>query len=171
MEWSTGGIANKRQKNVGKFYHSSLFKMARCWAKVPNIDWERIRDPLFNQCPQPPFKDQETQQLHKNKRNAIENKNWVFTAKSRDAILALGIFLLESDGKLAEHILPYFLQVEEGLIDANIQGHAFENKSKLIKEIRDDRTYRLMSAPPGSQHNNYFVSMYFRNTRGGEFCI
>ena len=169
MEWSTGGIANKRQKNVGKFYHSSLFKMARCWAKVPNIDWERIRDPLFNQCPQPPFKDQETQQLHKNKRNAIENKNWVFTAKSRDAILALGIFLLESDGKLAEHILPYFLQVEEGLIDANIQGHAFENKSKLIKEIRDNRTY--MSAPPGSQHNNYFVSMYFRNTRGGEFCI
>ena len=75
MEWSTGGIANKRQKNVGKFYHSSLFKMARCWAKVPNIEWERIRDPLFNQCPQPPLKDQETQQLHKNKRNAIESQN------------------------------------------------------------------------------------------------
>ena len=132
MEWSNGVIANKRQKNVGKFYHSSLFKMARCWAKVPNIEWERIRDPLYNQCPKRPSKGQETQQKLKSERKPIESKNWVFTAKGRDAILALGIFLLESDGKLADHILPYFLQVEEGLFDANIQGDGFENKSKSI---------------------------------------
>ena len=132
MEWSNGVIANKRQKNVGKFYHSSLFKMARCWAKVPSIEWDRIRDPLYNQCPKRPLKGQETQQKLKNERKPIESKNWVLTAKGRDAILALGIFLLESDGKLADHILPYFLQVEEGLFDANIQGDGFENKSKSV---------------------------------------
>ena len=131
MEWSIGGIANRRQKNVGKFYHSSLFRMARCWAKVPNIEWERIKDPLFNQCPQPPY--HETQQISPGKihrRKSVVDENWVFTAKGRDAILALGIFLLESDGKLVEHILPYLLQVEQGLFESNIQGSSFENKSK-----------------------------------------
>jgi hypothetical protein len=131
MEWTSGGIANRRQKNVGKFYHSSLFRMARCWAKVPNIEWERIKDPLFNQCPQPPY--HETQQISTGKvhrRKSIVDENWVFTAKGRDAILALGIFLLESDGTLVEQILPYLLQVEEGLFESNIQGSSFENKSK-----------------------------------------
>ena len=71
MEWNNGVIANKRQKNVGKFYHSSLFKMARCWAKVPNIEWDRIRDPLYNQCPKRPLKGQETQQKLKNERKPI----------------------------------------------------------------------------------------------------
>ena len=131
MEWTISGIANKRQKNVGKFYHSSLFRMARCWAKVPNIEWERIKAPLFNQCPQPPYP--ETQQICPgkiNRRKSIVDENWVFTAKGRDAILALGIFLLESDGTLVDQILPYLLQVEEGLFESNIQGSSFENKSK-----------------------------------------
>ena len=129
MAWTVGGIANRRQKNVGKFYHSSLFRMARCWAKVPNIEWERIKDPLFNQCPQPPY--EETQQLSQGQGvQAAGYGNWVFTAKGRDAILALGIFLLESDGTLVEKILPYLLQVEEGLFEANIQGNSFEQKSK-----------------------------------------
>ena len=130
-DWNVGGIANRRQKNVGKFYHSSLFRMARCWAKVPNVEWERIKDPLFNQCPQPPY---EKEQRHKEatpNEKPIKDANWVFTAKSRDAILALGIFLLESDGSLVEKILDYLLKVEQGLADANIQGSAFESKSKF----------------------------------------
>ena len=134
MEWSVGGIANKRQKNVGKFYHTSLFRMARCWAKVPSIEWDRIKDPLFNQCPQPPY---DTIQEHQHSsqgtihgRSTAGDGNWVFTAKGRDAVLALGIFLLESDGTLVEQILPYLLQVEEGLFEGNIQGSSFENKSK-----------------------------------------
>lgn len=132
MEWNNGIIANRRQRNVGKFYHSSLFKMARCWAKVPNVEWEKIKDPLFNQCPKPPFKGQADNHLHKKDQKTINTGNWVFTAKGRDSILALGIFLLESDGKLSEHILPYFLQVEEGLFDANIQGDGLEKRRKSM---------------------------------------
>ena len=133
MEWSVGGIANKRQKNVGKFYHTSLFRMARCWAKVPSIEWDRIKDPLFNQCPQPPYEriqDEGPGQIAIHKTSAAGDGNWVFTAKGRDAVLALGIFLLESDGALVEQVLPYLLQVEDGLFEANIQGSSFENKSK-----------------------------------------
>ena len=135
MEWSVGGIANRRQKNVGKFYHSSLFRMARCWAKVPNIEWEQIKDPLFNQCPQPPYeKPQQLGQENVKGSQTVGEGNWVFTAKGRDAVLALGIYLLESDGSLIEQILPYLLQVEEGLFEANIQGNSFENRSKEHKE-------------------------------------
>ena len=130
MEWSVDGIANRRQKNVGKFYHSSLFRMARCWAKVPKVEWDRIKDPLFNQCPQPPYDTTQEKYQPGHGRNTAGDGNWVFTAKGRDAILALGIFLLESDGTLVEEILPYLLRVEDGLFDANIQGSSFDNKSK-----------------------------------------
>ena len=130
MEWSVDGIANRRQKNVGKFYHSSLFRMARCWAKVPKVEWDRIKDPLFNQCPQPPYDTTQQEYQPGHGRNTAGDGNWVFTAKGRDAILALGIFLLESDGTLVEEILPYLLRVEDGLFDANIQGSSFDNKSK-----------------------------------------
>ena len=138
MERSVGRVAvNKRQKVVRKFYHSSIFRMARCWAKVPRVEWARVRDPLFNQCPKPPYEmmHEEQQQLAKGTPTAQPSSggNWVFTPKGRDAVLALGIFLLESDGGLVEHILPYLLQVEEGLFDANIPESSFGNQSKTFK--------------------------------------
>ena len=33
------------------FYRQTVFRIARNWARVPSAPWEKVRDPLFIQCP------------------------------------------------------------------------------------------------------------------------
>ena len=33
------------------FYRQTVFRIARSWARVPNAAWDRVKDPLFSQCP------------------------------------------------------------------------------------------------------------------------
>ncbi|XP_040569252.1 phosphatidylinositol 4-kinase alpha isoform X2 [Lepeophtheirus salmonis] len=78
-----------------KLYRSTIFSLARSLAKIQDVEWDRIRDPLFSQCPS---------------RDSVE-----LTEKNQDALIALGIFLLESKGAWKNKIVPYLLHVESQL--------------------------------------------------------
>ena len=95
------------------FYRSTIFNLSRCLAQIPNVDWTScVKDPLFSECPQ---EDAEG--------------NWNLSENGQDAILALGIFFLESKGQCAPEIVPYFISVEKALVRANIaHRQGFDNR-------------------------------------------
>lgn len=88
------------------FYRQTVFRIARNWARVPNASWNKIRDPLFSNCPHA------TDYENLDKEAKID-----MDTNGRLSIIGLGLFLLESKGNHAGHILPYLLWVENKLLD------------------------------------------------------
>ncbi|QQP57673.1 Uncharacterized protein FKW44_002741, partial [Caligus rogercresseyi] len=84
-----------------QLYRSTILSLARSLAKIQDVPWDRIRDPLFSQCPS---------------ENALS-----LSEKNQDALIALGIFLLESKGAWKERIVPHLLQVISRLHITKIQ--------------------------------------------------
>ena len=88
-------------------HRATLFALARSLAQIPGLKWSQVSDPLYQQCPQ---------------ENIGSEANWVLSERSQDAILALGLFLLESGGQCSENIVPYFIKIEKALHRVTIQA-------------------------------------------------
>ena len=103
------------------FYRQTIFRIARNWARVPSAPWDKVRDPLFTQCP-----------------NALGSKSakddrWNLDENAQAAIIGLGIYLLESNGCHAGHIVPYLLRVEDGLFNASFSSRKPGQNSKTAR--------------------------------------
>ena len=89
-------------------------KVARCLAAVTSPPWEKVDQQLWRDCPQP------------------RPEGLVLTNRDQQAILALGIFYLESGFLHQDKILDYLLTVERGLATASFPDELpSDRRSKL----------------------------------------
>ena len=75
-------------------------KLARCLARVPASTWDKVSAQLMSKCPelgQGPL--------------SLNNRN-------QEAILALGVYYLESGFRHEDSILPYLLDVVKAMVTA-----------------------------------------------------
>ena len=89
---------------------------------VKGVEWDRVKDPLFSQCPV-----------------ISENgERLVLTQEAQDHLIALGIFLLESEEvqpfKFAQIIIPYLLEITDRLPKADIVRRRFQEHRKRIQK-------------------------------------
>ena len=105
------------------FYRQTVFRIARSWARVPNAAWDRVKDPLFSQCPHA---------LDYNKEGK-EIKNLVLKTNDRLSIIGLGLYFLESKGCHGQHIVPYLLWIEDKLLDISFSERQSGRFSKFKK--------------------------------------
>ena len=111
------------------FYRQTVFRIARSWARVPNAAWDRVKDPLFSQCPHALDYNNESSEI----------KDLVLGTNDRLSIIGLGLYFLESKGCHGQHIVPYLLWIEDKLLDISFserQSGRFSNYSFLTKKIR-----------------------------------
>ena len=92
-------------------------KLARCLAKVQDADWQQVDQQLFSLCPQP----------------SDQSKGlYVLSAANQKAVIALGIYFLESNFKHSDKILEYFLNLERGLAKAVFPDELSVNNNHRI---------------------------------------
>lgn len=89
-------------------------KLARCLAKVPATTWEKVNFQLMSKCPE----------LGAGPLN-LNNRN-------QEAILALGVYFLESGFNHKDKILPYLLDTVKSMGTANFPDELpLDRSSKL----------------------------------------
>ncbi len=103
------------------FFRQTVFRIARNWARVPNADWAKIRDPLFTQCPHALTFQTE----------ACPEKIELGT-NERLSIIGLGLYFLESKGCHAQEIVPYLLWIEKNLLAFEFTERQSGRFSKLL---------------------------------------
>lgn len=110
------------------FFRSTIFALARSLAQIPHVEWNAVKGPLFSRCPIPPTED--------------TSEVWHLSEAGQDAVLALGIFLLESGGQCAEDIVPYFLGLERQLSRVTVQSPVNASESKFSFHKNDHFHYQ-----------------------------
>lgn len=93
-----------------------IFALARALAKIPRLSWDQVRDKLFKLCPKIPVTDE---------------ARWNLSPKAQDAILALGLYLLESGGQSSDQIVPYLLDISKHLHQAVVQRLSTDFSSSM----------------------------------------
>jgi len=121
--WRSSKSTTKAAKMVGEgrerlnFFRKTIFRMARSWAKIPALSWSHVESTLFKQCP---------------KFDNHEDEVWQLGEDGQHAILALGIYFLESGCQHADKIVPYLLKVESGFLRIKILDKKSMTHRKLI---------------------------------------
>ena len=93
---------------------SISLKVARCLAKVAETPWEKVEQQLWQCCPQP------------------SAGSLLLTSRHQEAVLALGIFYLESGFLHEEKILDYLLSVLTSLATATFPDEIpIDRRAKL----------------------------------------
>ena len=94
---------------------STSLKVARCLAKVSQTPWEKVEQQLWQSCPHPPT-----------------TGSLPLTSRHQEAVLALGIFYLESGFLHEDKILDYLLTVHSSLATATFPDEIpLDRRSKL----------------------------------------
>ena len=90
-------------------------KLARCLSKVKVTTWDKIKTQLYDKCPQP-------------------DDHGVFSlnTKHQEAILALGIFYLESGFRHEDRILEYLITLVRGLGTASFPDELPSDRSSKL---------------------------------------
>ena len=100
------------------FYRATIFALARSLSQIPRVEWALVRDPLFSSCPRPP-------------KDAADG--WVLSERQQDAVLALGVFFLESGGQCRDEVLPYLLKLNAALFGATVQERREARESESVR--------------------------------------
>ena len=89
-------------------------KLARCLAKVAATPWDKVNFQLMSKCPE------------------LGAGPLSLTNKNQEAILALGVYYLESGFKHGDNILPYLLGTVKSMVTANFPDELpLDRSSKL----------------------------------------
>ncbi|XP_065168456.1 phosphatidylinositol 4-kinase alpha isoform X3 [Atheta coriaria] len=96
------------------FFNKAVQHLARSLARIKDLQWEKL-NALFSLCPEEPS----CGSLFK------------ISVRHQDAIIALGIYLLESDLQHKEKIIPYLLNLAKRLNRSWLE----ENKVNIIGRI------------------------------------
>ncbi|CAG0888267.1 unnamed protein product [Cyprideis torosa] len=95
-----------RNRSVGNnsesFYFTGLLKLSRSLAAQPHGPWSKV-EYLLKRCPSIPTES---------------GKSWQILQRHQDALMALGVYFLESKFQHKEKILPYLLSVLQALPNA-----------------------------------------------------
>ncbi|KAG5871509.1 hypothetical protein JTB14_006942 [Gonioctena quinquepunctata] len=97
-----------------QFFHKTVQHLARSLANIKAIPWEKVQT-LFSLCP-----------------SDLQNGTLVINCRQQDAVIALGIFLLESGLQHKSKILPYLLQLAKSLEKAYWQDEIKLNPTDRI---------------------------------------
>lgn len=99
----------------------SLIELADSLAKQPNVQWEKVEF-LYLMCPQFPNdfkpKEKELDQIKEDEADPdyeYVSDDYLLTDEHQEALIALAKFLLLSEGKFGEKILPLLLRVLKNL--------------------------------------------------------
>ena len=93
---------------------SISLKLARCLARVSQTPWEKVEHQLWLACPQP------------------SSGSLQLSSRQQEAVLALGIFYLESGFLHEDKILDYLLTVTTSLVTATFPDEIpLDRRSKL----------------------------------------
>ena len=109
------------------FYRQTVFRIARSWARVPNAPWDRVKDPLFSQCPHALTYKNDSQS---------DQTTLVMGTNDRLSIIGLGQYFLESKGCHGQHIVPYLLWIEDKLLDVSYSERQSGRFSKLFQTLK-----------------------------------
>ena len=102
------------------FFRKTILRMARSWAKIPGLPWAEVEASLFSQCPTFDASDDDD-----------DDSDWSLNENGQHAVLALGIYFLESGGQHADKILPYLLSIESNLPKITILDKKSMNHREL----------------------------------------
>jgi hypothetical protein len=136
------------------FFRTTIFALARSLAKIPrwvtfeqsklvlfqrvepsilpfSVPWSTVADPLFSQCPRPPSQNGQCSP-NQPQEPPRGQRGWVLSPQQQDAVLALGLFFLESGFQCGEQIIPYLVSLAEALDEAHVQEKRGAAESKSI---------------------------------------
>ncbi|KAJ8312892.1 hypothetical protein KUTeg_010265 [Tegillarca granosa] len=99
----------------GHLFAKTLRQLARSAAAINPTPWEKLSR-LFSLCPRE------------------STRGYRFDQRSQDAVLALGIYFLESGLQYKEKILPYLLSVLKGLPKAQWVGYQRQVKGQRLPQ-------------------------------------
>ncbi|XP_071790519.1 phosphatidylinositol 4-kinase alpha-like [Asterias amurensis] len=100
----------------GSVFATSLQYLARSLSKLDDPPWEKVHQ-LQQMCPQPSF---------------LGASGFRIDPRRQDAVTALGIFLLESEMKFKDKLIPYLIDLMGGLASAQWCEHAgYKDKESL----------------------------------------
>ncbi|KAK4878018.1 hypothetical protein RN001_010524 [Aquatica leii] len=84
-----------------QFFHKTVQHLARSLASIENLEWEKLH-PLISLCP-----------------DTTNSGTYQLSNRDQGAVIALGIYLLESNFQHLDKILSYLLKLARGLIKAS----------------------------------------------------
>ncbi|XP_050501433.1 phosphatidylinositol 4-kinase alpha isoform X1 [Diabrotica virgifera virgifera] len=96
------------------FFHKTVQHLARSLACIKNAPWSKIQT-LFSLCPSDP-----------------QNGTFILSSRQQDAVIALGIYFLESDLQHKNIILPYFFKLARLIEKAQWQDEIKLNPTDRI---------------------------------------
>jgi phosphatidylinositol 4-kinase len=80
-------------------------KLARALARVPSVPWEKVERQLFCRVPQPHSE-------------AGREGVYMLSTAAQEAVIALGIYFIQSDFRHMDRLLDYLLGLQRGLATA-----------------------------------------------------
>ncbi|XP_049821823.1 phosphatidylinositol 4-kinase alpha isoform X3 [Aethina tumida] len=101
-------------KDTKIFFHKTVLHLARSLAAIKNTPWEKVKT-LFTLCP-----------------SEVKNGVIAISCRQQDAVIALGIYFLESGLQHQEKILPYLMNLAKLL-----------EKATWVDEMKYNETDRI----------------------------
>ncbi|XP_018572269.1 phosphatidylinositol 4-kinase alpha isoform X2 [Anoplophora glabripennis] len=96
------------------FFHKTVQHLARSLGNIKNTPWEKVQT-LYSLCP-----------------SDVQNGTLLINCRQQDAVIALGIYFLESGLQHKEKILPYLLRLAKLLEKAHWQDEIKFNPTDRI---------------------------------------
>lgn len=118
------------------FFQKTIFRMARSWAKIPRLPWSEIESTNFAHCP----RLENIKSLSEDHQvttaviwNFLHFSGLICTIiSSQHAVIALGVYCLESGCQHADRIVPYLTKLESMLPSINIEDKKSTVHRKLV---------------------------------------
>ncbi|CAH1183299.1 unnamed protein product [Phaedon cochleariae] len=96
------------------FFHKTVLHLARALANIKSVPWAKVQT-LFSLCP-----------------SDLQNGMFLINCRQQDAVIALGVYFLESGLQHKAEIVPYLLNLAKSLEKAHWQDEVKLNSTDRI---------------------------------------